>query len=69
MGFSSGRLFCIDGDGSFLMHVGNNAILAGVSHHNVIHVVIYNCMHSSIRKHLDAKRRFLAMAEGLPYKQ
>ena len=71
MGFSSGRVFCIDGDGSFLMHAGSNAILAGVSHPNVIHVVIYNGIHSSTGNHPLMIRRddFLAMAEGLPYKQ
>jgi phosphonopyruvate decarboxylase len=71
MGFSSGRVFCIDGDGSFLMHVGNNAVLAGISHPNVIHVVIYNGVHSSTGNQSLTIRKdhFLAMAEGLPYQQ
>ncbi|KAI9771598.1 MAG: hypothetical protein M1840_001813 [Geoglossum simile] len=71
MGFSSGRVFCIDGDGSFLMHVGNNAVLAGVSHPRVIHVVMYNGVHSSTGNQplMIGKDHFFAMAEGLPYKR
>jgi phosphonopyruvate decarboxylase len=71
MGSSSRRVFCIDGDGSFLMHVGNNAVLAGVSYPNVIHVVIYNGIHSSTGNQplMIRKDDFLAMAEGLTYKQ
>jgi phosphonopyruvate decarboxylase len=69
MGFSSGRVFCIDGDGSFLMHIGNNAVLAGMSQRKVIHVVMYNGLHSSTGQHpLMIKRdNFLTVAEGLPY--
>jgi phosphonopyruvate decarboxylase len=71
MGSPSRRVFCIDGDGSFLMHVGNNAVLAGVSYPNVIHVVIYNGIHSSTGNQplMIRKDDFLAMAEGLTYKQ
>jgi phosphonopyruvate decarboxylase len=71
MGSSSRRVFCIDGDGSFLMHVGNNAVLAGVSYPNVIHVVIYNGIHSSTGNQplMIGRDDFLAMAEGLTYKQ
>jgi len=71
MGSSSRRVFCIDGDGSFVMHVGNNAVLAGVSYPNVIHVVIYNGIHSFTGNQplMIRKDDFLAMAEGLTYKQ
>lgn len=71
MGFSSGRVFCIDGDGSFLMHVGNNAILGGISRPNVVHVVIYNGLHSSTGNHplMIGRESFLAAVEGLPYEQ
>ena len=71
MGFSSGRVFCIDGDGSFLMHVGNNAVLAGQSSPNLIHVVIYNGIHCSTGSQAlpISKDHFLSMAEGLPYRQ
>lgn len=71
MGFSLGRVFCIDGDGSFLMHVGNSAVLANVSQRNVIHIVIYNGVHSSTGSHslMIERDSFLALAEGLPYRQ
>ncbi|KAL8704393.1 MAG: hypothetical protein Q9201_002462 [Fulgogasparrea decipioides] len=71
MGFSSGRMFCIDGDGSFLMHIGNNAVLAGISPPNMIHVVIYNGVHSSTGNQAltISKESFLAMSAGLSYKQ
>ena len=70
-GFSSGRVFCIDGDGSFLMHVGNNAVLAGLAPPNIIHLVIWNGIHCSTGSQSlpISKENFLAMAEGLPYQQ
>ena len=70
-GFSSGRVFCIDGDGSFLMHAGNNAVLAGLAPPNTIHVVIWNGIHCSTGSQPlpISKENFLAMAEGLPYQQ
>ena len=71
VGFSSGRVFCIDGDGSFLMHIGNNAVLTGVLHPKVIHVVIYNGTHSSTGNHplMISKDNFLAIAESMPHKK
>ena len=71
MGFSSGRVFCIDGDGSFLMHVGNNAVLAGLAPPNIIHLVMWNGIHCSTGSQPlpITKENFLAMAEGLPYQQ
>ena len=71
MGFRSGKTFCIDGDGSFLMHIGNNAVLAGSSHLNVVHIVIYNAVYSSTGAQplMISRDHFLNMAEGLPYKQ
>ena len=70
-GFSSGRVFCIDGDGSFLMHVGNNAVLAGLAPSNIIHLVIWNGIHCSTGSQSlpISKENFLAMAEGLPYQR
>ncbi|KAG6029813.1 hypothetical protein E4U41_000263 [Claviceps citrina] len=71
MGFSSGRIFCIDGEGSFLMHAGNNALLAGTSPSNLIHIVIYNGVYASTGNHPVAIRRenLVALARGLPYEQ
>ena len=67
-----GRVFCIEGNGSFLMHVGNNAVLTGISEDsNVIHVVIYNGVHQSTGSQplMINRDNFLAMAEGLAYKE
>ncbi|KAM4055026.1 phosphonopyruvate decarboxylase [Hirsutella rhossiliensis] len=68
---SSRRLFCIDGDGSFLMHVGNNAVLADISQPGIVHVVIFNGVHSSTGSQplTISRNAFLAMAEGLGYQQ
>ncbi|KAL8789811.1 MAG: hypothetical protein Q9195_006645 [Heterodermia aff. obscurata] len=68
---SRGRVFCIDGDGSFIMHAGNNAVLAGVSPENLIHVIIYNGMHSSTGNQplMLSKHHLLRLADGLPYEQ
>ena len=71
MGYSSGRVFCIDGDGSFLMHAGNNAVLASVGRLNLIHLVIYNGTHCSTGSQAlsISKDDFLALAGGLSYQQ
>ncbi|KAJ5294440.1 hypothetical protein PENANT_c006G08393 [Penicillium antarcticum] len=71
MGFSSGRVFCIDGEGSFLMHVGNNAILAGLSPPNLIHIVIYNGVYASTGNHpvTISRENLVSLARGLPYEQ
>ena len=71
MGSSSRRVLCIDGDGSFLMHVGNNAVLADISRHDVVHVIMYNGTYGSTGDQplMLSKTNFIAMAEGLPYQQ
>lgn len=53
------------------MHVGNNAALAEISHHDVVHVIMYNSTYSSTGDQplMLSKTNFVAMAEGLPYKQ
>ncbi|KAJ6446938.1 phosphonopyruvate decarboxylase [Purpureocillium lavendulum] len=68
---SSGRVFCIDGDGSFLMHLGNNAVLADLRQPNLVHVVVFNGVHSSTgNQPLTISRdAFLAAADGLNYEQ
>ena len=70
-GFNSGRVFCIDGDGSFLMHAGNNAVLASLAPLVTTHLVIWNGIHCSTGSQSlpISKENFLAMAEGMPYQQ
>lgn len=71
IGFRSGRVICIDGEGSFLMHAGNIALLAGTAPPNLIHVVIYNGVYTSTGNHPVAIEResFVHLAHGLPYEQ
>ena len=42
------RVWCIDGDGAVLMHMGSMAVIADKSPKNYIHVVINNCAHESV---------------------
>lgn len=42
------RVWCIDGDGSLLMHMGSLATIASRSPKNLIHVVINNYAHESV---------------------
>jgi phosphonopyruvate decarboxylase len=62
-------VYCIDGDGSFLMHAGNNAVLADVGPRGMIHVVVYNGVHSSTGNQPLSLRleAYLDLAEGMAY--
>jgi len=42
------RVICLDGDGSFLMHMGGAAIIAASGAENLIHVVLNNKAHESV---------------------
>jgi phosphonopyruvate decarboxylase len=42
------RVWCIDGDGSVLMHMGSMAVIAAKKPKNFIHVVINNSAHESV---------------------
>ena len=41
-------VYCIDGDGALLMHMGSLAINANNSGSNFKHIVINNCAHDSV---------------------
>ena len=41
-------VWCIDGDGAVLMHMGSLALIGALSPHNLIHVVINNSAHESV---------------------
>ncbi|KAB8223428.1 thiamine diphosphate-binding protein [Aspergillus novoparasiticus] len=70
-GCRANRVVCIDGDGSFMMHLGNNVILAPLLDQRVVHVVIYNGMHSSTGNQplMIGRKDLLALVEGLPYER
>lgn len=42
------RVWCIDGDGALLMHMGSMAVMGTNKPHNVIHVVINNAAHETV---------------------
>lgn len=42
------KIWCIDGDGAALMHMGAMATIGNVSPNNLIHIVINNCAHETV---------------------
>lgn len=42
------KVWCIDGDGAVLMHMGAMAVIGSNKPSNLIHVVINNCSHESV---------------------
>lgn len=42
------RIWCIDGDGAWLMHMGATAIIGNVKPKNMIHIVINNGAHETV---------------------
>lgn len=42
------RVWCIDGDGSVLMHMGSMAIMGNIKPNNLIHIVINNGAHETV---------------------
>lgn len=44
----STRVWCIDGDGAVLMHMGSMAVIGSQKPHNMIHIVINNEAHETV---------------------
>ena len=42
------RIWCIDGDGAALMHMGAMAVIGASGAGNLVHVVLNNCAHESV---------------------
>ena len=42
------RVICIDGDGSFLMHLGAGVVISQIRPRNLIHIVLNNGCHESV---------------------
>lgn len=42
------RVWCIDGDGSILMHLGSMPYIANIRPQNFIHILLNNAMHESV---------------------
>ena len=42
------KIWCIDGDGAVLMHMGAMAVIGTVKPQNLVHIVINNCAHETV---------------------
>ncbi len=65
------KIWCIDGDGAALMHMGAMAIIGANSPVNLIHIVINNCSHETVggMPTVGGKINFTQIAEGCGYKK
>lgn len=65
------RIWCVDGDGAVLMHMGSLAVLGASAPNNLIHVVINNGAHETVGGMPTAAGRIdltgVARACGYPY--
>ena len=64
------RIWCVDGDGAALMHMGSLAIIGTSGINNLIHVVINNAAHESVggQPTVAGKIDLCAIAKGCGYK-
>jgi phosphonopyruvate decarboxylase len=69
LGGSDRRVYCIDGDGSFLMHAGNHAVIGSRPDLPFTHIVLDNGCHASVGGHPIANRgvMYVPMARALGY--
>jgi len=42
------KIWCIDGDGAMLMHMGAMAVIGAHNPNNMVHIVINNCSHETV---------------------
>ena len=42
------KIWCIDGDGAALMHMGSLAVIGSIKPKNLVHVVVNNCAHETV---------------------
>lgn len=63
------RIWCIDGDGAVLMHMGSIAVLGAICPQNMIHVIINNGSHETVggMPTVASKISFVAIAKGCGY--
>lgn len=63
------RVWCLDGDGAVLMHMGAMALIGANSPGNMVHVVLNNCAHESVGGMPTAagKTDLMKIAEGCGY--
>lgn len=63
------RVWCIDGDGSALMHMGAMAVIGALAPSNYVHILVNNECHDSVGGHPTVSNRidFCAIARGCNY--
>ena len=63
------RIWCIDGDGAVLMHMGSMAVIGANKPRNIVHIVINNEAHESVGGMPTVASRidFVAIAKGCGY--
>lgn len=63
------RVWCVDGDGAALMHMGAMAVIGACGPHNLIHVVINNEAHETVggMPTVAARADFVQIARGCGY--
>lgn len=42
------KIWCVDGDGAVLMHMGAMAVMGASAPENIVHIIINNCAHESV---------------------
>lgn len=67
---SGRRIYCFDGDGASIMHMGNMAITASMNCKNYVHVVFNNGAHDSVggQPTVGLKINLCAIAKAVGYK-
>lgn len=65
------RVWCIDGDGAALMHMGAMAVIAAYAPKNMVHVIINNGSHESVGglPTVAGQIDFLQIAQGCGYRR
>lgn len=65
------KVWCIDGDGAALMHLGAMALVGANAPHNMVHVVINNGAHETVggMPTVASKVDMVKIAEGCGYKR
>jgi len=63
------KIWCIDGDGAVLMHMGSMAVLGHNAPQNMIHIIINNCAHETVggMPTVAEKTDFVAVAKACGY--
>lgn len=63
------RVWCLDGDGAVLMHMGAMATIGSMCPPNMVHVVLNNCAHESVggMPTVAGQIDFLGIARGCGY--